>query len=252
MKKAITDILVSTAAVFIGLFLAHFYLRQVGLSRPVSEDRSPLFEGQLIVAQPVSSENVDEAKSIFKLQHLYTRGELQFIPSIEISSLAPDAGLKSLEKILRNNIKGNLLVNVTSYTFNIDKKISSILKDTNSLNRVIIKSPYDNTVRELKRQNPDLIVGSGNGESSRMFILSSLALESLPPLIGEIYFIDLIKRPNDVSQKLFSELRRRNVGVIAEVSDNPSAWQKALSEGVIGIITPSAEKFANWFQTLKL
>jgi hypothetical protein len=245
MKRAFLDILLSTFAVLLSLFLAHFLMKQNGVSRPVQEPPAGWWTNQFIVAEEFTPDVGLE--KISQLQKLYRN--VKVVPQISIQ-VPEEPGLKLVEETLRAYPRENFIINVMANRFRIDKKLIRIIIATNANSRVIIRSPYDNVVREISRQEPKWNLGSGEGETSRLTILSSLALEEFPPLTGSFYFLNLVRHPHDFSDRLLTELRRRQLVIIVETSDDPAKWQQALAAGVNGVVTPSAEKFLAWYKGL--
>ncbi len=246
MKRAFLDILLSTVAVLLSLFLAHFLMRQNGLSRPIPESTPGWWTGKFIISQEYNATDFSPA-TIANLEKIYGNLKIEIVPQITITEKNQQAGLKLVTELLRST-KFNILLNVLAYKFQIDKEVIRTVALEKGDARVIVRSAYDNIVREISRQRPKWNVSAGEGETSRLYILSALALESFPPLTGGFYFFNLNRNPYDFSSRVLAELRRRQMIVIVETPDDASAWERALVEGVNGIVTPSAEKFLQWYK----
>lgn len=248
MTRAFSDIALSTFAVFISLFLAHFIMRQNGLARPIETPPSGWWSGKFLVAQEYEPSNfgLEQSRS---LQTTYGNLGVEVIPQVTITNEELAPRLKLVRELLHDS-KNRILVNILAYQTQIDKQVIKAIAGEKAEERVIIRSPYDNTVREILRQKPKWNLSSGEGETSRFYILTSLALEAFPPLTGTFYFFNLVRHPHDFSSRLLTELRRRQLTVLVETPDDASAWEKALAEGVNGVVTPSAEHFLAWYKRL--
>lgn len=253
MKRAFLDISISTVAVLLSLFLAHFLMKQNGLSRTVTEPTAGWWTNQLIVSQELTPDFGLEKIAQLNAQIKKANLNIKFVP--QISLLTDDendksTGLKFVETTLQANPHENFIINVLAYKRYIDKKVIKIIKHENAESRVIIRSPYDNIVREISRQEPTWNLGNGEGEVSRLTIMSSLGLESFPTLTGSFFFLNLTRHRHDFSARLLTELRRRQLAIIVETNNDPASWQNALSNGVNGIVTPAAEEFLAWYKGL--
>lgn len=250
MKRAFFDILLSTVAVVLSLFLAHFLMKQNGMARPVPEPVSGWWTNKLLVSQELTPDfGLDKFSQLnSQTKHF----DLKLVPQITVltDEETDKAGLKFVSATLRANPQTNFIINVLANKRYIDKKLIKVISEAKAETRVIIRSPYDNILREILRQEPQWNLGSGEGEASRLTILSSLALESFPPLTGTFYFMNLAHHPHDFSARLLTELRRRQLVIIVETNNDPADWQRALAEGVNGIVTPSAETFLAWYKGL--
>ena len=251
MKRAFLDIFISTAVVLLGLFLTHFMMRQNGLARPIENVPSGWWTNHLILAQEYSKDAFDHTH-IKLLTEQFESQNVIILPQVTISASTKAPGLKLVQDILESQPKKPLLINVLNYTFGIDKELMSLVKMAKSQDQIIIRSPYDNIIREIRRQEPEWNLGSGDGETSRFFILSSLALEMFPPLSGTFYFLNFSKGTHYSSERMLAEIRRRQLILFIETSTNEKQWQKALENGANGIITPSVAEFLNWYSARTL
>lgn len=249
MKRAFLDISVSTIAVLLSLFLAHFFMKQNGLNRPIPEPMTGWWTNQFIVSQELTPDFslAEFARLNFEIRKL--KLDIKIVPQISVIT-DDEARLKFVETTLHNNPGENFIINILAYKHYIDKKVIKIIGQEGAESRVIIRSPYDNVVREISRQEPKWNLGNGEGEVSRFAIMSSLDLQSFPPLTGGFFFLNLAQHPYDLSARLLTELRRRQLVIIVETINDPASWQKALSEGVNGIVTTSAEEFLAWYKGL--
>lgn len=228
-------------------------MRHNGLARPIQTPTSGWWTGQFLVSQEYSETDFSLAQ-VRRLQEKYSRSfsvGVEVIPQVTITDKQLQPGLKLVTQLLRDK-KTHLLINILAYQPRIDKDVIRAIAAAQGESRAIIRSPYDNTVREILRQKPTWNLSSGEGEASRFYILSSLALETFPPLTGSFYFFNLSKHPHDFSSRLLAELRRRQLIVLVETPDDSTAWERALAEGVNGIVTPSAEHFLDWYKQQSL
>ncbi|OQW50544.1 MAG: hypothetical protein A4S09_01760 [Proteobacteria bacterium SG_bin7] len=249
MKRAFLDIFLSTVAVLFSLFLAHFMMKQNGLSRVVPDPVVGWWTNHLILSQELTPDFGLERFAQLNLHAKKWKLNIKAVPQISILT-DDEAGLKFVETTLRSDPNGNFIINILANKRLIDKKVISVIDQEKAESRVIIRSPYDNVVREIGRQEPKWNIGNGEGEVSRLTIMSSLELGAFPPLTGGFFFLNLSRHPHDLSARLLTELRRRQLVIIVETNNDPASWQKALSEGVNGIVMPAAEEFLAWYKGL--
>lgn len=118
-----------------------------------------------------------------------------------------------------------------------------MIKKFGAEERVVLSSPYMSTLTALRQQSSLWLTGASTSELAKAQFMSSLFLEPLTELNGEVF---LTKKFND---RLFSELFRRKKIVLIEENNASrlSLWRE--SHPKLGIVTTRPSYFRQMVDT---
>lgn len=143
-----------------------------------------------------------------------------------------------LEDALESYASKPLMLWINDNIENIDLRLQPILKKYSSRSQIIIHSEYDNVVKSIKKLLPQLLYGTGVGQRVRLLMLSSLWLEPIAPVDGDLLVSPLSTQGiSVVSPKVRSEVERRQKVFILGPLNTPEANSEALSLGADGYLT---------------
>jgi hypothetical protein len=144
----------------------------------------------------------------------------------------------SLETILQLYSATPILLWIGDNIENIDLRLEPIIRKRGNLGKIIIHSEFDNVVKSLKKLVPQLLYGTGVGQRIRMLMLSSLWLESVATVDGDVLISPLRERGvSSISTGLRDELVRRQKVLILGPLNDVAANDQALTFGATGYLT---------------
>ena len=246
-RRAFRDLVVITVVTIIGFSIAYFYLYGRGRMTHNYDTVVDPLGPQLLVIQQVNS-IPDFLSTAFVAEPTPSNIELGYFIQL------PDQGWEEpLDKILAHlkslKVAPATFISITAYAKGMENKIISQLKDAKSLTRVFFHSPHENVAREIHRELPDVPMVISRAEASRLFLMSTLKLEALPRLEGQIFWADFIKDDNKLSPDLVAELKKRHVPLLFGPANDESQWQRLVGLKCSGIITDNAPKLISWLKT---
>lgn len=251
MKKAFFHLFISTASILIGLLFAHFALRLVSLSQPIAKaNQTHWWENRFVIAQTESMKTLtSERLESLKLLFQKFKGDQQGAIYLNLGPENYNELLEKLPTLFLENPEIKFIVNFRNYKMDVDRKIIQVIESKlkpDIFERIIIDSSYDNVIKELRKAKSDWPLAIGRGQASRMLLLNTLGLESVPPVVGDVYILDFLTEGDEVSPRLVKELHRRNIEVFVAPDETELQWSTLIQENVDGIITRDAEKLFQW------
>lgn len=151
----------------------------------------------------------------------------------ELSAL----GLKGLSQTLDRYPNTHFALNVLSNKEKVDEKLSLLLKEKNAENRVILVSPFDIILKSTRTQSPLLMFGSGPAEQTILLMLSTLGLEALAPMKGDLFISTDPRVTKHISQDLIKEIHRRKKLAISGMVHTPQQREEMKQLGFDGVLT---------------
>jgi len=178
------------------------------------------------------------------------------LPNVQLAYFfqLPDQSWEELlDKILTHlknlNDPPATFISITAYTKGIEHKLIERIKNAKTLSRVFFHSPHENVAREIHRELPTVPLVVSRAEASRLYLMSTLKLEALPRLEGQIFWADFIKEENNFSLNLLNELKKRHVPTLFGPANNEVQWKRLIDLKFSGIITDDAPKMISWLKT---
>lgn len=155
-------------------------------------------------------------------------------------------GLKipTLNEVLLRYPKRFFVLNFRDYQPGMSEKVAEALTPTQAAQRVLVMSPEDGFLRDMREKHPDWIFGTSQAQTTRMLMAAEFALEPLVTIRGDVFVAvpEENSTPYDLESGIIKELRRRKMKILigpplskAELD----AWRAAQ---VDGIITSEPEK----------
>lgn len=144
----------------------------------------------------------------------------------------------ALEEVMQEFSQVPILLWINDNIENIDLRLEPILKKYAQRSNILIHSEYDNVTKSIKKLLPQLIYGTGVGQRIRMLMLSSLWLEPVASVDGDVLISPLMEQGvSAVSDSMKIELGRRQKIFILGPLNDLAANDQALSFGATGYLT---------------
>lgn len=264
------SVLKVTAAVFIIIFCAWITLRFYGLSQVYQSYHHPLIEeketpwifawgGDLESGPSHTMEafhgaaRQEDVILAFNLQmnaekHFYVippdfkvgSDKINFLNFSDAEAQRLDLGdgrsPLRFEQVLENFGHLPLFIWVRDNVENIDLRLEPILKKHQA--SLLVHSEYDNVVKSIKKLIPNLLYGTGVGQRIRFLMLSSIGLEPVAAIDGDLLITPLREKSvRTASIEMKNEiLRRQKIFILGPLNDIDANHQ-AVSFGATGYLT---------------
>ncbi len=111
-------------------------------------------------------------------------------------------------------------------------------------NHSLIMSPEDGFLRDLREKHPTWLFGTSQAQTTRMLMLSELALEPVVPIQGDVFVVvpEENSTPYTLRDGIVRELRRRKMKILIGPPLNEAELESWRAAQVDGIITAEPEK----------
>lgn len=273
--------ILSVTLLFIGTGLlgAWIYMRDSGLSRPISPVRHPFFDSRtnegpyLIAYQGGSTTAPNSLDAIESATRLHPRliiwvdvlmtGDGTLVAHHDISiprneangkptlvSFMKDAELgvgdrvAKLEDVLRIVPEHRLILNVREYRPTLDNKLVEIVEGARAGDRVLIQSESDGLLRDVRKLRATWLFGTSQAQITQLLMLIPFGLEAVAPFKGDVYITAFTRGGAKlVKPEVIVEVHRRNRKIFVGPVDDVASGEELLKRGVDGVITSTPEKF---------
>jgi hypothetical protein len=116
-------------------------------------------------------------------------------------------------------------------------RVLEIVDASKGEDRILIHSPIDRLVHELREQRPRWLFGTSAAVSTRLKMMSSIGLESAVPIDSDLLVIEqLPKRLAEISPAVVADAHRRNLRVIAGPVDTADEAKALFDLQVDGVM----------------
>lgn len=150
-------------------------------------------------------------------------------------------GLKipTLAEVLERFPDRYFVLNFQDYREGIDEVIISTIEKANAGMRVLIASPEDGVLKDLRKKRPQWAFGTSQAQATVLLMLSELRLEAAAPINGDVFVGPTAQGASlfHLSEAIETELRRRKLRIVlgpAIDDDQARLWKE---EGIEGIVT---------------
>jgi hypothetical protein len=123
------------------------------------------------------------------------------------------------------------------------QKISAAVEKAHAADRILVQSPEDGILKDLREAKPLWLFGTSLAQVTRLIMMSSIGLTGLSPLRGDVLVVEsqakehLLER---LSDSVISEIQRRKMKIYAgpaSAEESQSLWKR----GVDGVLTSQPE-----------
>ena len=150
--------------------------------------------------------------------------------------------IPTLVEFLRRFPKQLLVLNFLNNRPGLDEKIMSVIDQEKSSARILIQSPEEGLLRDLRQEKPDWLFGASRARNTQLKMLASVGLASLATFGGDLYVSEYQIGQNIMfNEQISSELQRRKLPFIIGPIQDKSLAQSLLRSGARGIITKNVQ-----------
>lgn len=152
------------------------------------------------------------------------------------------AKIPTLRELLERYPKHRFVLDFHDYREGYDAKIIEAIDAAKAGDRILVQSAEDGVLKALREKKPEWLFGTSQARAVQLKMLSSIGLEPMAPLKGDVFVTDLKINHNEMlNNTMIAELKRRRMPIFAGPADTGDAARALLSRGVVGIITNRPE-----------
>lgn len=133
------------------------------------------------------------------------------------------------------------VVNLQDYQEGDKERIVQVIQHANAEQRVLIASPEDGILRDLREAQPTWVFGTSRAQVTRLIMLSQLFLAPSAPMRGDVFVWDPTLPLSRLNERMWTEVQRRKMKTVIAVDDSALGleWAKRAD----AIVTSTPEKF---------
>lgn len=178
------------------------------------------------------------AKQLAQLDAAYS-----FLPENHFPLRGKGLGVPTLREALHRYPKAWMILDIHSDTRDIHKEVMSLVDEFHAGPRVLLQSDYDVVLSAIKESRPQWLFGTGIRDLTRTQILSSIFLETVAPILGDVFVTPVEVDHHEVlPERIIREVHRRGKKIIAGPINDSQGLMLWRQKGLDGIMTdrPSA------------
>ncbi|MBT4760527.1 MAG: hypothetical protein HOO06_02415 [Bdellovibrionaceae bacterium] len=154
-------------------------------------------------------------------------------------STLDNLGYISLDNFFQNNPNTLVLLNILEQDPAKLFKFKALLEKHKKSNKVIIKSPYANVIKYLRKENPLWVFASNLSLQTQLMFMSALYIEPLAKINADFIITPYMhKKIPLITPRMLNEFKRRHIKVILENSKANQGLPQWLTSQVAGFIEP--------------
>lgn len=145
--------------------------------------------------------------------------------------------IQKMSEVLAKFPSHFFVLNFRDYKEGLAEKIIKEIDDAKAGDRVLIASPEDGILRDLRELKAMWIFGTSQAQVTRMYMLQEFGLEAAVKVRGDVFVAPVAQGAERfrLTDQLMRELKRRKLLVLAPQNEK-------LAEGPDGIVTREPEK----------
>jgi glycerophosphoryl diester phosphodiesterase len=150
----------------------------------------------------------------------------------------------TLKELLEKFPDRKLILNFSGNKPGMIENIVSAVEATHASDRVLIQSPEDGLLRDLREKEPTWIFGTSQAQTTRMKMLASIWLAPVAPIKGDVYVVEWEKsgdassdgQDHDVDDSIIEEAHRRHLKIFVGPVGNPEKARVFLKRGIDAVM----------------
>lgn len=270
-----------TFALIIGLGGTWLYLRNKGLSDPISPVRHTFFsrgERVYLIADPALNSDpialpaLEQAAKIHPMMILWIDVQLTNDDQLVVLKLrdlvVPEKGSRlvglsdfselqqivgqpvlKLVDVLKAFPTNRFVLNIRDYRPGLDGKLAQTIDELQAGDRVLIQSDQDGILRDLRALRPTWLFGTSQAQITQLLMLLPFGLESVAPMKGDVYVSTSSRgRPNPLTKAVGLEMRRRGRVIFVGPVENIVEARQLRALGADGFISANPESLLELFK----
>lgn len=258
MKSAIQSFLILTSLLLICAIAIWVILRNSGYSEPGRPQHQHAFfkdsPRDIVAYHPNNGAGamaeLDSIASTSKDVVLWVDVRPRFDSSMARTLVAVGRdektdGAPRLKDVLARYPQHRMILN---FRINHEGMVEAVVKELNeasAFSRVLIQSPEEGFLKGVRELQPLGLFGSSLPALTRFVMLSTVGLESLAPLKGDVLVVEIRARErlgSRLNDAMIREARRRGMRVYAGPAADSSETLQLWNRGIDGVITDTPEE----------
>ncbi len=158
----------------------------------------------------------------------------------------PDAPeLKDVVAKLAQQNSRRLIINLRGNRAGAHEALAKIIEDTKVGDRVLIQSPEDGFLKDIREARPLWLYGTSLPQVTRMILFSSMGLVSLAQLRGDVLVIEASPKEhllNRITDDMIAEAHRRKLKIYAGPVTSTEQALQLWSRGIDSVFTSQPDK----------
>ena len=254
MITALKNLAIVTAICLICLLGTWLYLRNSSLAQPVKRAHEhPFLQTQFpasIAYGEVAPTAFPERHADFEKWAKLPKSVIVWLPVSlnnlgELQVIDKSAGTKTLADAIRFFADRRMILSFLENRPGTAPRILEVLDAAKADDRILIHSPIDGTLKELREKRPRWLFGTSLALSTRLKMMASIGLEAAVPIENDILVIEqLPKRLSEASEEIIKDAHRRNLRVIAGPIDTAEEAKSLFERKVDGVMITNLEVLA--------
>ena len=250
MSTAIRNFLMVTVGLLFFTVTVWVILRLSAQSQPIAPPLKHAFLNGLpknIVAyHPAGSgselERLEQAAKISEdvIVWIDTRAKRDGTMVVARSDDEAEKSATLLEDALKKFPRNRLIVNFRGNREGMIQAVAKSLDDAHAGDRTLIQSPEDGFLKSLREGKPEWLYGTSAAALTKFVMLSSVGLESLAPLKGDVIVIEANAKEHTLermSESLINEAHRRSMKIYAGPAASNEQALAMWNGNIDGILT---------------
>ncbi len=227
MASALKSLFAVTLLILICLFGTWFYLRNTALSEPVKRPHDHPFLKSVfpaLVAYPKVENSAFPDRQI-DLDELMKLPESIIVWIPVTHDPAPDqpelfvrvssGESKPLSEVLQALPRRRLVLSFLEHRPYTTERIFEVIDSAGAADRVLIHSPIDRLLKEIREKRPTWLYGTSHALSTRLKMMASIGLEAVVTITSDIVVIEqLPEKLSEFSPSVIADAHRRNLLVL--------------------------------------
>jgi len=128
-----------------------------------------------------------------------------------------------------------LIINLRGHRAGVHVALAKIIDEAKAGDRVLIQSPEDGFLKDLRETKPHWLFGTSLPQVTRMILFSSMGLVSLAQLRGDVLVIETSPKEhllNRITDEMIAEAHRRKIkiyaGPVASTEQALQLWRRGI------------------------
>ncbi len=255
MKSAFRNLLISVWLITLCVFLGWSYARHKGLSNPIKTPLShPITKGLsqgLYVAYPPAEFN-SNPRGLLSFLEFSAALSPRLVLWLDVRPLFDGRLVLARDEVDLNSAirfdealsrfpRHRLIVNVRGNRPSLLTETKAAIEKAGASDRILIQSPEEVFLKELRQERPLWLFGTSLAQNAQMIMLTTVGLESLSPIRGDVIVIDDLRALKRLNASAVTEARRRNLRIVAGPVQSKEEAQELRARGVDGVLITKPE-----------
>ena len=247
MASALKNLMIVIIASVICLVGAWIYVRNSSLANPVQRPHDhPFLSGEfpaLVAYGLVPPTAFPEKKADLKKWASLPKSTLVWLPislshdgDLQVKDM--DGERRALADVLRLFPSQRLVLNFLDDRPDTVGRILKLIDESGAADRILIQSPIDRLLREVRKERPRWLFGTSQALMTRFKMMASIGLVAAVPIEGDVLVMEVLpKKLSDYPRAVIEEAHRRHLRVFAGPVSNEAEANELFALGADAVMT---------------